>query len=91
MKTVADLDREIARWDSDLTQAFDNMLELKKASGYRLLFESEPPVVFEGITKPRVEPIVKDYKNLWLHLSLIQQAVEQARKLRAKEKKPSPS
>ncbi len=48
MKNVADLDREIARWDTDLTQAFNNMLELKKASGYRLLFESEPPFFSKG-------------------------------------------
>ncbi len=89
MRTVADLDREIARWDSDLQHAMTNMLAMKKMSAYRLLFESEPPIKLEGMTKARFEPIRREFKDLWAHFSLVQSAIDSARKVRAREKKPS--
>ena len=89
MRTVADLDREIARWDRDLQQATTNMLAIKKMTAYRLLFESEPPIKLVGITKARFEPIRKEFKDLWPHLSFVQSAIDSARKMRTKEKKPS--
>ena len=48
MKNVADLDREIARWDTDLTQAFNNMLELKRPLAIDCCLNPSPPFFSKG-------------------------------------------
>jgi hypothetical protein len=86
VKDVGALDADLARWDSDLANALRNLLALRKMFAFECFFAESPTVVPTGKTKVEVEPLQRNFNDLWQHFQLIQSEIARAKALRQKER-----
>jgi hypothetical protein len=88
MASSTQLKIKLERYDRLLGIAMSNLMELDaKVLAYQAIFSDKKWITLEGVTKARVEPALKDFRDLWVHIRLLEAKVLEAKTLFQKDKR----
>lgn len=82
--TLDEIDKALADWQSRISLASANLLELDDLFAYKRLIggDGTTPAQLTGVTKTRVEPALQSIRELWQYLQLLQDVVKRADTMR---------